>query len=646
MNLLLFFVLISVSFANSNFCRDYGAIVSDYEKDFSKAKIRDCASVKTADLMKNLSGLEGTEAWLDERKCLPLSTIESELEKLKGQLSVAHGIEKLKETVKSSQRQAAQGSRVAGMTFVSSLNTAQSLEVLLQTDTFDNIPFLQKIKEVPETNRKTQLDLSNILKDLCKDKATNEENACNPKLFKPSSETSEEILKLVESAEVNPRQVEKWKGMIAIVKDSSEQTKWSFTKMQKELEGAFAAIDNNQVMSREHLNAIKKLSNFKHAPGFSFVEDIGALKDQKKVKIMSDTLLVLIGDAKLRAQYETQSKLSVLWETHKKSFSDLRPEQVESCKKAKLVYREAKLCHSHLTEASRNSDNADQKNLLLSIGGNINHADKMETSEKNCLDQIRTGALSEACYGELGKDPAVIQQQIRQLNILKERIGSENQEKMKWRNFALMKWAEKCSPLLSPMDQCDITSDVGISKNALLAVKDYMDVAVVFTPTPEAEKEAQALCEADNVKKRKNYEEKLCLLFNKTSNEIDLTKKEQRVPSTEVDNKVDHEEAALRDQYIGAVSHLLRDVARTYGQMQNRPMMNNFNPYPYNWAPFNGGTPPMGIADSILFNARYHGAYGYYMPTPGYQPGTAFGLNSPLTAYRPLPPTSGRYFGR
>jgi hypothetical protein len=646
MNLLVLLALIHLSFANTHFCRDYGAIVSDYEKDFSKAKIRDCASVKTADLMKNLSGLEGTEAWLDQRKCLPLSTIESELEKLKGQLSVANGIEKLKETVKSSQRLAAQGSRVAGMTFVSSLNTAQSLEILLETDTFDNKPFLQKIKEVPENNRKTPLDLSNILKDLCKDKAINEENACNPKLFKPSPEASEEILSLIESAEVNPGQVEKWKGMIAIVKDSSDQRKWSFTEMQKELEGAFLAIDNNQVMSREHLNAIKKLDNFKHAPGFSFVEDIGALKDQKKVKIMSDTLLVLIGDAKLRAQYETQSKLSVLWETQKKTFSNLRPEQIESCNKAKLLYSEAKLCHSHITEASRNSDDADQKNLLLSISGNINHADKMETSERSCLEQIKTGSLSEACYGEVGKDPADIQQQIRQLNILKERIGSENQEKMKWRNFALMKWAEKCSPLSSPMDQCDIISDLGISKNALVAVKDYMDIAVVFTPTPEAEKEAQALCEEDKVKKRKNYEEKLCLFFNKSSNEIDLTKKRPEVPSTNVDDKVDHEAAALRDVYIGAASNLLRDVARAYGQMQNNPQMNPSNPYPYNWAPYNSGASPMGIADSILFNARYHGAYGYYMPTPGYQPGTAFGLNSPLTAYRPLPPTGGRYFGR
>lgn len=69
-------------------------------------------------------------------------------------------------------------------------------------------------------------------------------------------------------------------------------------------------------------------------------------------------------------------------------------------------------------------------------------------------------------------------------------------------------------------------------------------------------------------------------------------------------------------------------------------------PYPYNYGPFNGGTPPMGIADSIMFNARYHGSYGFYMPTPGYTPGTAFPSSPAMSSYSSVGNMGGKYFGR
>lgn len=629
-----------------------GRILTDYEKDLSRSAIEKCSDVKISDLTQGHPGLPDDLTWMEERKCSGLAGIESELERLKAQLSVANGIIKLKQTVDDSKKNASQGSRAAGMTFVSSLNTAQSLEVLLETETFDNKPFLQKIKEYAPEKRKTPQDLTAILKELCKDKAANDDNACNPKLFKPNGEASAEILKLVDSTEVDSNQVENWKAMLAIEKESSdpENSAWSFTQMQRELEGAFAAIDNNQAMSREHLNAIKRLENFKHAKGFSFVEDLASLKDQKKTKILSDKLFVLMGDAKLRQRFEVQSKLSVAWENNKHLFKNLKPEVIQSCEVAKLDYQQAKVCHEALTNDSKNITDADLKNVLLpSVGASISYADKLENAEVSCRTDLKnTGLMPEACYQEVGAVPADIQQKIRQLHILKDRIGSENQDKMTYRNFALKKWADKCSTQQSSMDQCDLTSDYGISKNALMAVKDTLSVAVVFEPRPEAEEKAKELCEDDEKKKRKNFEETLCKLFEETTLIVqtnNVVPEEKSPPVAAPDGK--HQEAVNRDRYIDASRNLLTNVLSSVMNYKFGPQSYTaVNPYPYNYSPYNYGTPPMGIADSILFNARYYGAYGFYMPTPGYQPYTAFGAGSNLSAYKPLPATTGRYFGK
>lgn len=521
MGLLFILFLIPLSFADEKFCTDLSRILTDYEKDLSKSSIQKCGDVKISDLIQGHPGLPEDHSWMEERKCSSLAGIESELERLKARLSVANGIIKLKQTVDESQKGAAIGNRVAGMTFVSSLNTAQSLEVLLESETFDNKPFLQKIKEYAPDKRKNSQDLSVILKELCKDKASNDDNACNPKLFKPNTEAASEILKLVDSTEVDSSQVEKWKGMLAIQKANTEpeNANWSFTSMQRELDSAFSAIDNKQIMSREHLNAIKRLENFKHAQGFSFVEDIAAVNDQKKTKILSDKLFVLMGDAKLRQQYEVQSKLSVAWENNKHLFKNLKAEEIQSCEQTKYLYTAAKACQLALTAGSKDITDADLKNVLLpSVGSSISYADKLEASEKSCrADLEKNGLMPESCYQEVGAVPADIQQQIRQLNILKDKIGSENQDKMTYRNFALKKWADKCSPLQSTMDQCDLTDDYSISKNAMMAVKDTLSIAIVFEPKPESEEKAKVLCEDDEKKKRKNFEETLCKLFEETT---------------------------------------------------------------------------------------------------------------------------------
>jgi hypothetical protein len=67
-------------------------------------------------------------------------------------------------------------------------------------------------------------------------------------------------------------------------------------------------------------------------------------------------------------------------------------------------------------------------------------------------------------------------------------------------------------------------------------------------------------------------------------------------------------------------------------QLQNRPQMYNpyqsFNPYPYNYNPYLRGS-MLSPSDQILYNARFYGGYGFYTPTYGAAPYTAFPQISP-----------------
>jgi hypothetical protein len=651
---ILFFLFIPLTtFAGAEHCASLGKTIEEYEKDLARAAVQDCSNINVDEL---LSGIPVTDkSFVQDRKCRTLSSIESEIQNLKTELSIVEGIKKLTTEVSASMvtsgDQNPRVARVAGMSFVASLNTAQSLEVMLNTTLTNGRPLLEEIKSSGTDKLLTENDLINKVKVLCKDMGQSENNACNPKIFKPRPEAFREILQLMKTGEPNADQVKRWKGMLSIERENpgSENASYSFTEMQIELENAFSALDRKQIMSKEHLRAIKKLDTFKTASGFSFVEDLANIPKDKQQEIKSNQFFLLMGDAQRRQQFEVMSRLSVAWENHKGQFTGLGADQIRNCTNAKENYEEAKFCLKHLRDGrSAISDSSFKDQLLPSIEASASYADKLQTVQLKCKQDIeKTGALPASCLNEMNKDAAEIQKKLLHLNRIKDRIGSQNQDMMKYRNFALQQWAQHCDKIGSQMDLCDLTGPEALSKEAFLTVTSSMQISVLFTPEADAEEKVKELCDDETKKKRKNHEEKLCALLNKTPVVIET----RNQPTTDPDGPVNapdggHADAVRRDRYIEATKNLFTEGLRTYlGSVYNTPQ-NFVNPYPYNYTPYNYGAPPMGIADSIMFNARYYGGYGFYMPTPGYQPYTAFGVNSSLSAYKPLSFSGTKYFTR
>lgn len=664
MNLFLLFLFIPLSFAGSPpNCGDLGKYLEGFEAELNKKAINQCKPELYKTLVKDIPVKD--PEFLNEKVCQSLSTIETQLENAKLELAVLNGIEKLKETIKVEKEKAegpnAVPARVAAMSFVASLNTAQSLEVLLATnaDGENGKPFAQLLKEFPEDKRATQKDLSDRLAELCKERDKNEQDACNTKLFKPGPEAAAELLNLLKTSDPKPETIESWKKMLAIKKKNpaeGEDDSYSFNSMQATLSEAFDRIDKKEVMSKAHIAAIKSLDDFESKPGFSFIEDIADLKNQKKVKIASDKFFLLMGDAKLRQQYEAQSKMSVVWNDVRGSITGLTDSEAADCSNAKSLFALVEVCASAIERVLPTITNQDVKsrltNFIPAIKSSVNYANSLHNKEAACRAEIQSSEkVTEACFADFNRDLATVQDKILQLNLVKDKIGSENMELMKYRNFALEKWGQNknCGRQETTMDFCE--DEKIISKNASMTYSDTMKIALMFTQSDEAktkaETEAEELCDAraDEAPKKPNKTlDHLCAFFNDTTSDIvetDNANKDQTdINLTAPDGG--NTEAKIRDAWIQGGTDVLKSVLNGLMPRTTPPVQ---YPYPYNYGPYNGGTPPMGIADSILFNARYHGSYGFYMPTPGYTPGTAFAAPA-MSSYSSVGNMGGKYFGR
>lgn len=650
MNFIYLILFISLSFAGSPpDCNGLGKILDDYEKDLHKKTISDCSKMKPADLVGQLTILD--HEFLNDKMCSQMGNIETQIEKLKADLVILDGIKKLKAVVSVSKEKVEKDTRQkpsqeAGKNFVQSLNTAQSLEVLLSTSLKDGKHLIQKLKEIPENRRLTQKDLTDRINELCSEESREDENACNPKIFSPGSEAANEILSLIKTTDPTIKQIAQWQRMLEIKRKSAtpEDSTYSFNQMQKELGFAFEALDQNKVLTKEQLLAIKKLDDFENNSDFSFVKNISEINQKKKHKIYSDQFFLLMGDTKLRQQYEVQSKISVVWENLKHLSPDLSDIQKQACDKSKILFEHAKECSRHLKDVQKKLATKDLKDILSSIDSSISLVDQLQEIEVSCKEELeKTSSLPERCYAHIENDSAKIQDQIMQLNLLKDKIGSENKDLMTYRNFALRKWNENkgCGKVSAPIDFCEESGPSHISKDALLTISDVLNVAIVFTPPTIEDSEVEKLCEDETKPKRSNYESKLCEFFDDTTPEIIETKNHTAPdgPTDAPDGK--HTQARIKDAWLQGSANLLSTALREL--MPRQSMYQSFrpNPYQYNYNPYYRAAPVLGISDQILFNARYNGAYGFYMPTPGQRPYTSF---APAGNISPYTTTNSRYF--
>lgn len=627
--LLLLLIMTPLSFAGSPpDCKELGSIITSYELDLQKATINNCSAIKPEQL--RISTDQTDVSKIQSKMCSDLSTIEAEIENLKLQEAVLTGIEKLKTVIKDSKEKTssknAEAQQVAGRKFATSLDIAQSVELLLHTTDKEGVPLIQKLKDVPENRRIHAADLGNRVTELCKDLDRKAVSACNVSLFKPTPEAFEEINALINQYK-DPKQVESWKKRLTIQKKKKskdeEDVLYSFTQMKQDLGPSFVNIDKNEQLSKEQIKAIQILDEFETASGFSFVEDIAKINDSSKAKQAFDTFSLHLGDAILRQQMDVQSRISILWQNLPEETRVSLGEDAAACSEIKKSYSTAKKCLSTLAKEDLKATQevkANLRRLLPALENSVTFADKLSSAEESCSSEYKKNqTISESCLNLVNKDAESIRSEISALNLIKERIGSEKMDQMRMRNFALEKWrSQKCDIAVSTMDFCE--EDDLVSKEVIATSGEMMKIAVLFTPQSEAEDHATQICE-DSSRELKKIEERLCSFFDDTTSDITPAAIASDGPTDAPDGG--YEKDMRRDMWIQSGTMVLQEALNyALGSQFNNYQ---FNPYPYNYAPYNFGAGTMGIADTIMFNSRYYGAYGFYMPTPGYTPYQAFG---------------------
>jgi len=628
--LILPLILIGLSFGgNAPNCNELSQILLQYEKDLHQKTINNCDKLKPTDLTKNSQVTDGD--FIKDKLCFNFATIETLLEQKKSELAVLTGIEKLKNTIQKSKDAADKGSTEGGEDFLKSLNTAQSLELILNTKFKDGDSLAKKIYD----NKTKPNELKIRVSEWCKkNEKTQYDDACDQRLFQPNDETLKELTSLFQNNKSTSENVDKWKKKLEIKKKGENiDLKYSFTEMQKDLKDVFDAFNRGERLTKKHLKKIQELEDYENADQNS----VTTMFKEIDPRIMTDKIFFSLGDANTRIQYEIQSKLSVLWQELKTMDLGLTKDELQNCQKAKEDFSRAKFCYGQLIKIKEKLEKKGLGELLEALKVSLDYEDKISSLKNQCEKTFDEKNLPKMdCFKNFDKDKLKLQEEILQLNILKDKIGSENQDLITYRNFTLFKWQFlKCGTKESPMDFCEAGQT--ISKEALMTAKDSLEIAVLFTPkSDEDEKAAHKLCHDKGKEKRKDFEEKLCEFFHyKSSGKCNFNSEEpSKNPgssqeetrnsdsTTDSDNSVNtprnYAKERVRDAWIDGLKNTAAGLTNFFRMKSlNTQMPPTMAPYPYNYVPMTQGPAPMSISDSILFNARFHGASGFYTPTPG-----------------------------
>jgi hypothetical protein len=223
----------------------------------------------------------------------------------------------------------------------------------------------------------------------------------------------------------------------------------------------------------------------------------------------------------------------------------------------------------------------------------------------------------------LNADLEKIQNELLIINGLRDKIASQNQRNMQFRNLAIEKLSTmNCASREVSVVECEeVLLQDKVSPEAINLISDVIGLSVVHSP-PATPTNLEILCEEETAD---SMERDLCSFY-------DAPPANPNVPARTADT-ADSSYVEVRDARDPSREAITEGLRNIVGQLMIRPQTyqnpyTSMNPYPYNYSPFlgNGG---LSASDQILFNARFYGGYGFYTPTLGAAPYTAFPVISP-----------------
>lgn len=658
LTLILLFIT-SEAFAVGSTCGRLQDIVRDYELMIQRKKDTSCNTLAYTDITSPNEELRNRV--MDEMKCAPLSAFEERARTLENKLTLLAGFQILKNEIRTNKEATAQNNLTkaqrAARDFQKSLQTAQTLDLLINTANAENQPhILTQLKEMPEERRNTPEKLRNEILNLCRGRAreAGAQDSCSQR-FSPSVDTVRELNSVLQGT-VDNQQIESWRNALRIQK--SDGSAYSFTEMYQDLREALPKISNGRLtLNRNELNTIKNLPNFQDVAALPFMNALKDVKSGIAIHTSLEKFKFTTGDLKARQEAETKSKVSWLWQEIGNSGIVLDADNQAACAQSRSDFAQARACWSAISAARESIPQgaADKKETLIKIASgldaSLSYYDQFPAIEMCLNPQSGPTALSTANTGDelsgcsvlnnLNTDVESLQQELLVINGMRERIGNQNQRDMKFRNFAIQKLSSmNCAGMNRSLSsvECETHGLNKVAPEAYELASSVLNMSIMQISSAEISVEDE--CESSRAG---GQEGDLCSYYAQAPANPNVPQTQRDTDDSayvEVSNPRNLQREAVRDGLAGIATgiatQLLNPPRNYYNPYQYvNPFPYNYNPYPYTGA--------MSPADSILFNQRYYGAYGMYFPTVGAAPYTAFPVNSPYMQTGAL--TSSSYFG-
>ena len=638
--IVLLLMLIPISQAAAPQCNELGKILQDMENDLQRAKLPKCAET-TAAILKEKNIPEDRQGFLKELACQDFSSVDAALNQLQIERAIADGVEKVREEVKTAQS--------AGNVrkFEETLEIAEALERITSAKIADKELF-SVLKE----------NLANIdpekfpasFKKICNG---DEAEICK-KPFELSPVAAKEIVELLKQSDGKEETIKGIREQLAIKRKVPIEgnSSYSFAEMKKLYEDAFTdnkktTTDEVRSMQKAKLKAVRSLEQFEFNPDYPLVKDL--LAQAKSKRTVAEKLINHLQDGVQRQKFDVQHKVSAVYFDMQKDV-DMPETDKTACQNAKSSYASAVNCMEALKFARAHGkitgtlSPSKVEGFAKVIDGSKDFANALENKINECKNGLGTGdVLPEPCLSGYTVSKEKLDERITLLTDVKNKIKDQNKKKITMRNYALQKWGDqKCGLASSNMDSCEYSGT--LETEAKFAVSDVMNIAILFSPEPKSVEEAKSLCEDDEVNRSKS-EDRLCSYFTDKTSDVVTTNNSNEgniTGSLAPEDAGQVRKDAARDGLIQSGAEVLKQALGFLIPKQTVPM--GVNPYPYNPWPVSSNSPPLGIADTIMYNARVQGGYGYYSPTPGYTPGTSFGREVSFSGYKPVSTPSSKYF--
>lgn len=650
------------AFAASTDCQGLGDMISKMERELQEMTLgADCKKVLLTDVVKTGTNQTLVQSTFDDAKCNSLSSLESEIALLEGQIAVQRGLLQFSKDLSdkheilkdiSTQEQLNDKIKDLGKDFKSGLKTAHALESLLFTT--GAMEFINALKARAGAGL-TPTDWAEEKEKFCPTGATTIRAYCpNLATMAFDRDTLAEIGNVLNKASTKDLEVKDITALQAALKINqkykdadNKEVEYSYDDIVKNL--ATSGIKINEIgqtadFSKDFIKGLKKVPSFKAAGDLDLVKKLNSARTAMETKGIIDSFKFITDDVINRNNITVKSKLLSTMASLNAS-TTISADHQAACKDLLTPDKDPKLCLEALSDHSDSLGSAYslQKEMIRNIQTLLDNTTSTKETIAKCLKienikRSKANMLTNADCNFAGTEiEATLAQKKAGLDLVRQKILMNNKRLQDFRNFTIDRMqANKCEKanregsLITDCGGVDLTKDLTPAVTVLSG--DILKVAVMFVRKGDDEDFAPDMddyCDRPIT----DIEKRVCtLLKEKKATDPAVITHVKAAPTSTGNNQ------AAKDAQMAALTSAVQNISGAMGR-QYRSQSPQYNYYSNNNTGYST-MPRMSISDSLTYGAVYYGGYGGYYPMNNSSP---YLFNSSLLNYMGAPATNSNF---